>query len=127
VLSRRLNEKIVIPSINTAVQVVSVKPGVVRLGIQAPPEVTVLREEIVPQAEPAPCPARFAETALAAQRLHTTLSRLAVLRRQIEANHPATRQTLDQIEEELRALQGEADDPAPTSRSRRPCVPVAAP
>jgi carbon storage regulator CsrA len=46
VLSRRLNEKIVFPESNTVVQVVGVKPGVVRLGIRAPAEVTVLREEV---------------------------------------------------------------------------------
>ena len=36
VLSRRVNEKILFPGINTAVQVVSYKRGVVRLGIEAP-------------------------------------------------------------------------------------------
>jgi carbon storage regulator CsrA len=46
VLSRRLNEKIVFPQSNTVVQVVGVKPGVVRLGVRAPAEVTVLREEV---------------------------------------------------------------------------------
>ena len=46
VLSRRVNEKILFPSINAAIQVVSIKGGVVRLGVEAPPDVTVLREEI---------------------------------------------------------------------------------
>ena len=46
VLSRRLNEKLLFPDIGTAVQVLSVKGSTVRLGIEAPPEVTVLREEI---------------------------------------------------------------------------------
>jgi two-component system, OmpR family, response regulator len=46
VLSRRPNERIVFPGINTTVRVVNVKPGVVRLGIEAPPEVTVLRQEV---------------------------------------------------------------------------------
>src|SRR5437588_11810945 len=46
VLSRRPNQKIVFPGMNTTVQVVSVKPGVVRLGIEAPRDVTVLREEV---------------------------------------------------------------------------------
>src|SRR3712207_211917 len=43
VLSRRAGEKIVFPGIGTTVQVVASKPGVVRLGIEAPPEVVVLR------------------------------------------------------------------------------------
>jgi carbon storage regulator CsrA len=46
VLSRRLNEKLLFPSINTTIQIVSSKRGIVRLGIEAPPEVKVLREEI---------------------------------------------------------------------------------
>ena len=36
VLSRKVNEKIVIPSINTSIEVVEVKGGRVRLGIDAP-------------------------------------------------------------------------------------------
>ena len=52
VLSRRLNEKVVLPGLGVTVQVVSVKPGVVRLGIEAPPEVQVLRAELL--ARPAP-------------------------------------------------------------------------
>src|SRR3954452_214877 len=51
VLTRRLSEKIIFPAINTAVQVVAVKSGAVRLGIEAPPEVAVLREEVLARAE----------------------------------------------------------------------------
>ncbi len=46
VLSRRLKEKIVFPNSNTTVQVVGIKSGVVRLGIEAPRDVAVLREEV---------------------------------------------------------------------------------
>jgi carbon storage regulator CsrA len=46
VLSRRSNQKVLFPNINTAVQIVSVKGGTVRLGIEAPPEVRILREEL---------------------------------------------------------------------------------
>ena len=47
VLSRRPNEKVLFPSINASVQVVAIKPGVVRLGIEAPAEVVVFREEVM--------------------------------------------------------------------------------
>ena len=50
VLTRRLREKIIFPAINTTVQVVAVKSGAIRLGIVAPPEVTVLREEVAARA-----------------------------------------------------------------------------
>jgi carbon storage regulator CsrA len=46
VLSRKLHQKILFPGMNTTVQVVSIKHGVVRLGIEAPPDVIVLREEL---------------------------------------------------------------------------------
>lgn len=47
VLSRRLNEKIYLPSIGASIQVVAVKPGMVRLGIDAPSSVRVVREELL--------------------------------------------------------------------------------
>ena len=50
VLSRRVNQKIVFPGIQVTVSVVRVQGGVVRLGIEAPPEVTVLREEVADRA-----------------------------------------------------------------------------
>lgn len=46
VLSRRLEEKFLIPCIDATVQVLAIKSGVVRLGIQAPPSVAVLRAEL---------------------------------------------------------------------------------
>jgi len=47
VLSRRLNERIVLPGLGITIEVVAVKPGVVRLGIEAPPDVPVFREEVL--------------------------------------------------------------------------------
>ena len=49
VLSRRLNEDIHIGD-NIVVRVLALKGGQVRLGIVAPPEVLVLREEILAKA-----------------------------------------------------------------------------
>lgn len=46
VLSRRINEKIVFPTFDTTVQVVGVRSGLVRLGIDAPSSVTILRAEL---------------------------------------------------------------------------------
>jgi carbon storage regulator CsrA len=46
VLSRRPNEKIIFPGLGITVQVAEIKGGRVRLGIEAPPEVKVLREEL---------------------------------------------------------------------------------
>src|SRR5262249_27457216 len=46
VLSRRPNETLVFPGLQTTIQVVSIKKGVVRLGVEAPDHVRVLRGEI---------------------------------------------------------------------------------
>lgn len=46
VLSRRLNEKILLPGPNITVKVLAIKSGTVRLGITAPPDVVIVREEL---------------------------------------------------------------------------------
>jgi carbon storage regulator len=51
VLSRKLGEQIVIPGCSITITVVEVKRGKVRLGIAAPPEVAVVREELVRRQE----------------------------------------------------------------------------
>jgi carbon storage regulator CsrA len=50
VLSRRRKEKVVIPTLGITLEVVAVKPGVVRLGIDAPPDVPILRAELLGRA-----------------------------------------------------------------------------
>jgi len=46
VLSRRPNEKIVFPTLGITVEVCSINRNVVRVGIDAPPDVPILRKEI---------------------------------------------------------------------------------
>jgi carbon storage regulator CsrA len=46
VLSTRLKEKILLPDVNTAIEVVSIQSGSVRLGISAPEDVRILRENV---------------------------------------------------------------------------------
>ena len=46
VLTRRLKEKLLFPGFNTSVQILDFKGGKVRLGIEAPNTVSVLREEL---------------------------------------------------------------------------------
>jgi carbon storage regulator len=55
VLTRKQNEKIVIGD-NIVITIVRIQGEKVRLGIEAPPEVRVLRDELVPE-QPAITPA----------------------------------------------------------------------
>src|SRR5689334_19817418 len=97
VLGRRLNEKLVLPIIDTTVQVVAIQGGVVRLGIDAPREVVVLREELYQAAlreeEVQPTPdadARLAQVKdILRERLNSVGLHLARLQRQAERQLPA--------------------------------------
>ena len=53
VLSRRLNEKIVLPGLGITIEVVGLKGNTIRIGIQAPPAVDIVRQELLDRA-PAP-------------------------------------------------------------------------
>jgi carbon storage regulator CsrA len=113
VLSRRLNERILFPGMNISVQVVAFKPGQVRLGIEAPPEVTVLREEVPDRVAEWGAPAsplRGATTLLRLRkanqllrnRLRAGSADLKLLRRQLDLGMTdEARVTLDKMEEDF--------------------------
>ncbi len=117
VLSRRLDEAVWFPGLKTSVRVLSVKRGIVRLGIDAPSDVKVLREEVppdtssltmappaAPQTEPAQLRDRLRNTAVvlgavqmfwdagrvddARQALATARADLQSLRRALEQGDP---------------------------------------
>ncbi len=46
-LSRRLNEKIVLPGLGITVQVVAIRKGAAQIGITAPPDVSIRRAEVL--------------------------------------------------------------------------------
>ena len=54
VLSRRCNEPIVFPGLGITVRVVRLRGAVVRIGIEAPADVKVVRGELVDAALPVP-------------------------------------------------------------------------
>jgi len=57
VLSRRFDEAIVFPTLGITVRIMSIRGGGVRLGIEAPPEVRVVREELIQAPDPPAVPA----------------------------------------------------------------------
>jgi carbon storage regulator CsrA len=54
VLARQRKERLVLPTVPATIEVVAIKPNAVRLGIDAPAEVTVLREEVMHRRKSAP-------------------------------------------------------------------------
>jgi len=54
VLSRRSQEKVILPGLDIVLQVVSIKGNVVRLGIEAPPDVKIIRAELLQDEAPTP-------------------------------------------------------------------------
>jgi carbon storage regulator CsrA len=129
VLSRKLEQRILLPSLNVAVQVVGIKAGAVRLGIDAPPEVAVLREELrdpagqwaPADASPAARPAQQSVDPLTAgvcDWLRHTATGLGLLQLQLEAGHLADAKAgLARLREEFQLLrlgvEGELEQPRP--------------
>jgi carbon storage regulator CsrA len=64
VLTRRPHEKIVLPGLGVTITLVAVKGGSVRLGIEAPPDVQVMREELLDQSRAAAIHGRSADKKL---------------------------------------------------------------
>ncbi len=113
VLSRRLNEKLLVPNLHLSIQVVAIKSGMVRLGIDAPPEVRVLREEVPDRnANWGPAPEEENDPNLSLGRLQQMLSRrLEIIRKglrevqQQTVEEPAeASQLLSRIDEDLQLL-----------------------
>ena len=130
VLSRRPNEKVLFPSINTAVQVVSIKGGTVRLGIEAPPEVTILRAELQDRTAERGATTRLPEPAgsrlrglrhLLRNRLNITTVGLGLLREQARAGlSDEMERTIAKIEEEMQRLQQRLESEAAQTPSQPP-------
>jgi carbon storage regulator CsrA len=133
VLSRREHEKIVFPTLRTSVEVLEVKSGRVRLGIEAPPEVQILREEVMASSKarqsgvsPMPITATASANGESDQlrklrhdlrnRLNSGSVGLALARRQLDAG------MLDELEQTLEILargfqSAEGDLQQPTDRT----------
>jgi carbon storage regulator CsrA len=109
VLSRRPEEKILLPTVPAVIKVISSQAGLVRLGIEAPANVPILREEIARSERPRPAdaiaePGQPALRHFVRNRLNNLTLGLALLRMQLADADPVVRKTLEGLEEELEAL-----------------------
>jgi len=111
VLSRRPNETLVFPGLQTTIQVVSIKKGVVRLGVEAPEHVRVLRGELPDRdaewADPRPAlaPPLPAISSLVEKRLAILRRGLDEVQRSVSADRAdEVELLLDKLDEDLHLL-----------------------
>jgi carbon storage regulator len=109
VLARRLHEKIILPSLDITIQVVGLQGNLVRLGIEAPQDVAIFREEVYDPSR-APPPADTGQApALQSHNVRNRLNNLgqslALLQGQLAPNlTPEAMQTMEQLNAHFAAL-----------------------
>jgi carbon storage regulator CsrA len=132
VLSRRVHERIVLPGLPAAIQVLSVRGRTVRLGIEAPPEVAIVRAEVQDRTRPDGSAAEQAEGTgpghchrQVCRRLKLASVGLGVARLQLQAGHTGeVEATLDRLHREIQSLRRQMEPSArqpsrPTVSGRR--------
>jgi carbon storage regulator CsrA len=128
VLTRKLNQKVIFPALDIAVQVVELQQGQVRLGIEAPRDITVLREEVLNRsgeplaktARPEPRPGEESRAAFGRQlcdRMRATGMSLGLLRLLLDAGQTQEAAALlAQIQDDFqmlrRGVEGEMESSA---------------
>ena len=122
-----LNEKVLFPGMKTSIQIVAVKPGVVRLGIEAPPDVPILREEL--HELPPECQLRKAlpvgQDGMSDQCLEATSKALGLARLQLQTGQAQEAQaTLDRLHNELQLLRRRISDGSNTRKKEVPAKPL---
>lgn len=85
VLSRRPSEKILFPTLGVTVEIASVSKRVVRVGIDAPPSVPVVREEIASESMKRACAPSKPANHRQRNRLHTASLAIHLAQRQLQA------------------------------------------
>lgn len=121
VLSRRPHETIVFPNVGITVTVVRVQGEVVRLGIDAPPDVAILRKELLGDGQAVlPAVPRLSEHALC-NRLNKIGLSLHIAQRQLEQGLRAeASQALNLALEALESLDRENAAQLPGGKTLRP-------
>lgn len=143
ILARQQGERIIMPTVPATIEVVAIKPNGIRLGIDAPPEVTVLREEVLRRGDLTPRNLLALSEAdaemrlnrikhLMGHRLKAVALGLDVVRKQLANSEDAELAALMQrmesevrrIDRQLRALLSAAEPPATGIPADSPCTVV---
>lgn len=122
VLSRRTGDKILFPDLDITVEILQTNGKNVRVGVQAPPDVAVLRHELAGAAQRSMPPARKQrDNHRLRNRLNGVRLGLFLLEQQLDAGMAdAARATLSRALEGFDAVEGELQSPAP-----QPAAPAA--
>jgi carbon storage regulator CsrA len=117
VLSRRLGDKILFPDLDITVEILQTNGKNVRVGIQAPPDVAVLRHELAGAGQRSLPPARQPrDNHRLRNRLNSVRLAMFLLEQQMDAGMAdAARTTLSRALEGFDAVEGELRSPAPQS------------
>lgn len=113
VLSRKENEKVLFPNLGIALQILRVGSGKVRLGIEAPSDVAVVRHEIASPEQLAQFAEQLKRTTEGAShevrnRLHSTLLGLCLVQKQLMRNLVEDAEdTLEQLIASMKGLDNE--------------------
>ena len=103
VLSRRPDEKILLPTVPVLIKVISSHAGLVRLGFEAPADVPILREELT-RTERSVSPGSGTDRPTLRNRIASLTLETSLLRMELLEGDAVVRETLDRIEGELQAL-----------------------
>ncbi len=133
VLSRRPSQSFVFPTLGVSVQILRVAGQIVRVGVEAPRSIPVLREELEPPGDTSgpPLAVEAADEEAARQarhhlrgRLNTATIALYLAQRQLQSSSTmAAGGTLQQALDELGQLEGElAAANSPTRKPARPRI-----
>ncbi len=120
VLSRRPGQRVQLPTLGISIQVLQTARNAVRLGIQAPHDVTVLREELLPADLAAPPPAAKAARWSHEQRgrLNTAAMALHLVEKQLQAGRWGDAEA--SLREAQQALEALDQAPPPRPQEARP-------
>jgi carbon storage regulator CsrA len=123
VLSRRQGQRILFPNLDISVQILSSKGSTVRLGIDAPSHVNVLREEVEVFDPAQPLPSNPEDRARhdLRGRLNTLTMALHVVEKQLSAGLTAeAEQTLREAQRLLEQVPSMTGSPTSPEQSRKP-------
>jgi carbon storage regulator CsrA len=124
ILARRRNEKIVFPHLGVTVEILNIAGSSVRIGVQAPPDIKVLRQEVIDREGECPEPPATAAsqrlTLAMRSRLHTVGLTLQLAQQELndgrsdraERSLAEAVETLARLDRELALARHLADTPA---------------